>query len=93
MSFPDAAHQGINIQSPPYNLPISTAASKIFTNLVPSPLSLWFLIYTLADLSAVTSAAIPEVKPPSNKTTLPVVATFFLPNPVVSEIPVSVPAV
>ena len=71
MSFPDAAHQGINIQSPPYSLPISTAANKMLTNLVPSPLSLWFLIYTLADLSAVTSAAIPDVKPPSKRNTFP----------------------
>jgi len=58
----------------------------MFTNLEPSPLKLWFLIYTLADLSAVTSAAIPDVKPPSKRTTLEAVATFFLPKPVVSEI-------
>ena len=34
---------------------IDPAASKILTYLVPSPLALIFLIYTFADLSAVTS--------------------------------------
>ena len=53
MSSPSPPDQGINIQSPPYNLPISLVFIKISTYLVPSPLLFTFLIYTLADLSAV----------------------------------------
>ena len=52
-----------------------------------------FFIYTLADLSGVTSCAIPSAVVAPNNTTLEADATFFLPNPVVSVIPVSVPAV
>ena len=43
-SLPAPPDQGKNIQSPPYNLPISTAANKMLTNLLPSPLALMFLM-------------------------------------------------
>ena len=50
-------------------------------------------MYTFADLSAVTSAATPDVKPNSNSIVLLPERVCHIATPVVSVLPVPVPAV